>query len=236
MVASEAIRSELAAARLAGKPVVVSMGGMAASGGYWMSTPANYIIASESTLTGSIGIFGVIHTVEGSLESIGVHTDGVSTSPLADMSLTKTLPEELLKMMQLNVKNGYHNFLALVGHARHHTPEEIDKIGQGHVWIGSDALQNGLVDALGDFDDAVNKAAELAHLKQYTLNWYFAKTGLVDLLLSQASAFMSTFIQTWLPAQVSQVADRLKIDAELGFHGRELRNNYAFCISCEQMR
>lgn len=83
------IRAELAAARAAGKPVVVSMGGMAASGGYWISTPANYIVANPSTLTGSIGIFGVITTVENSLDSIGVHTDGVSTSPLADVSITR---------------------------------------------------------------------------------------------------------------------------------------------------
>lgn len=89
VTASEVIRAELAAARAAGKPVVVSMGGMAASGGYWISTPANYIVANPSTLTGSIGIFGVITTVENSLDSIGVHTDGVSTSPLADVSITR---------------------------------------------------------------------------------------------------------------------------------------------------
>ncbi|CUX97000.1 signal peptide peptidase SppA [Candidatus Hoaglandella endobia] len=237
--ASEVIRSELAAARTAGKPVVVSMGGMAASGGYWISTPANYIIASDSTLTGSIGIFGVIHTVEGSLDSIGVHTDGVATSPLASMSLTKTLPAELLQMMQLNVENGYHNFLALVAQARHKTPEEIDKIGQGHVWIGSDAAQNGLVDALGDFDDAVSKAAELAQLKQYTLHWYLAKPGLMDFLLSQTRALMytllSTVSQTWLPAPVSQMADHLKIGAGIGLNWNEPQNRYAFCLSREQM-
>ncbi|MFA7863174.1 S49 family peptidase, partial [Escherichia coli] len=94
VTASEVIRAELAAARAAGKPVVVSMGGMAASGGYWISTPANYIVANPSTLTGSIGIFGVITTVENSLDSIGVHTDGVSTSPLADVSITRALPPE----------------------------------------------------------------------------------------------------------------------------------------------
>ena len=87
------------AARAAGKPVVVSMGGMAASGGYWISTPANYIVANPSTLTGSIGIFGVINTVENSLDYLGVHTDGVSTSPLADVSVTKSLPPEVSEMM-----------------------------------------------------------------------------------------------------------------------------------------
>lgn len=236
VTASEAIRSELAAA---GKPVVVSMGGIAASGGYWVSTPANYIIASASTLTGSIGIFGVINTVENSLDSIGVHTDGVATSPLADVSMTKTLPAEFSQMMQLNVENGYHNFISLVAQSRHKTPEEIDKIGQGRVWIGSDAVQNGLVDRLGDFDDAVSKAAELAQLKQYQLNWYLDEPCLLDLLLTQISAsvyaLMPSLIQSWLPAPVSQVVNRLKMDAGLGFSWNDPQNRYAFCLSCEQI-
>lgn len=166
VTASEVIRAELAAARAAGKPVVVSMGGMAASGGYWISTPANYIVANPSTLTGSIGIFGVITTVENSLDSIGVHTDGVSTSPLADVSITRALPPEAQQMMQLSIENGYKRFITLVADARHSTPEQIDKIAQGHVWTGQDAKANGLVDSLGDFDDAVAKAAELAKVKQ----------------------------------------------------------------------
>ena len=172
VTASEVIRAELAAARAAGKPVVVSMGGMAASGGYWISTPANYIVANPSTLTGSIGIFGVITTVENSLDSIGVHTDGVSTSPLADVSITRALPPEAQLMMQLSIENGYKRFITLVADARHSTPEQIDKIAQGHVWTGQDAKANGLVDSLGDFDDAVAKAAELAKVKQWHLEFY----------------------------------------------------------------
>ncbi|WP_290391759.1 signal peptide peptidase SppA, partial [uncultured Escherichia sp.] len=172
VTASEVIRAELAAARAAGKPVVVSMGGMAASGGYWISTPANYIVANPSTLTGSIGIFGVITTVENSLDSIGVHTDGVSTSPLADVSITRALPPEAQQMMQLSIENGYKRFITLVADARHSTPEQIDKIAQGHVWTGQDAKANGLVDSLGDFDDAVAKAAELAKVKQWHLEYY----------------------------------------------------------------
>ncbi|MEX8821445.1 signal peptide peptidase SppA, partial [Salmonella enterica] len=168
--ASEVIRAELAAAKAAGKPVVVSMGGMAASGGYWISTPANYIVASPSTLTGSIGIFGVINTVENSLSSIGVHSDGVSTSPLADISMTKALSPEVQQMMQLSIEYGYKRFITLVADARKRTPEQIDKIAQGHVWTGEDAKANGLVDSLGDFDDAVAKAAELAKLKQWHLD------------------------------------------------------------------
>lgn len=155
--ASEVIRSELAAVRAAGKPVVVSMGGMAASGGYWVSTPADYIIASPSTLTGSIGIFGIINTYEKTLDTLGVHTDGVATSPLADIAVTKALPQEFSQMVQLNIENGYKNFLDLVAKSRKMTPQQVDQIAQGHVWLGSDAKANGLVDQLGDFDDAVKK-------------------------------------------------------------------------------
>ncbi|AFP84637.1 signal peptide peptidase SppA [secondary endosymbiont of Ctenarytaina eucalypti] len=239
VTASEVIRSELSATRAAGKPVVVSMGGVAASGGYWVSTPANYIIASESTLTGSIGIFGLIHTVESSLDSIGLHTDGVSTSPLADVSITKTLPSEFSQIMQMNVENGYSSFINLVAESRNKTPEEVDKIGQGHVWIGSDAAKNGLVDQLGDFDDAVRKAAELAQLQEYQIHWYRAEPGLLDLLLTQASAsvyaVMPILMQSWLPAPVSQVVDRLKIDSGLGVNWNDPQNRYAFCVSCAQM-
>ncbi|HBW2525549.1 TPA: signal peptide peptidase SppA, partial [Salmonella enterica] len=180
--ASEVIRAELAAARAAGKPVVVSMGGMAASGGYWISTPANYIVASPSTLTGSIGIFGVINTVENSLSSIGVHSDGVSTSPLADISMTKALSPEVQQMMQLSIEYGYKRFITLVADARKRTPEQIDKIAQGHVWTGEDAKANGLVDSLGDFDDAVAKAAELAKLKQWHLDYYQDEPTVLDMV------------------------------------------------------
>ncbi|WP_366542764.1 S49 family peptidase, partial [Salmonella enterica] len=104
--------------------------------------------------------------------SIGVHSDGVSTSPLADISMTKALSPEVQQMMQLSIEYGYKRFITLVADARKRTPEQIDKIAQGHVWTGEDAKANGLVDSLGDFDDAVAKAAELAKLKQWHLDYY----------------------------------------------------------------
>lgn len=200
VTASEVIRAELAAARAAGKPVVVSMGGMAASGGYWISTPANYIVANPSTLTGSIGIFGVITTVENSLDSIGVHTDGVSTSPLADVSITRALPPEAQLMMQLSIENGYKRFITLVADARHSTPEQIDKIAQGHVWTGQDAKANGLVDSLGDFDDAVAKAAELAKVKQWHLEYYVDEPTFFDKVMDN----MSGSVRAMLPDAFSR--------------------------------
>ncbi|NIG13310.1 signal peptide peptidase SppA [Pantoea sp. Cy-640] len=240
VTASEAIREELAAAHDAGKPVVVSMGGMAASGGYWISTPADYIVAAPSTLTGSIGIFGVINTVENSLSSIGVHGDGVATSPLADVSTTKALPTEVQQLMQLTIENGYRNFVGLVAASRHKTPQQIDAIAQGHVWTGSDAKANGLVDALGDFDDAVAKAAELAKVAKPELSWYQDDPGMIDLLLNQmnasAQAVLPAALKVWLPAPVSEVMGALQAQPGLMNNLNDPQNRYAFCLTCGNVR
>ena len=238
--ASEVIREELAAAREAGKPVVVSMGGMAASGGYWISTPASYIVASPSTLTGSIGIFGVINTVENSLDAIGVHTDGVATSPLADVASTKALPPEVQQLMQLTIENGYKNFIGLVAKSRNKTPEQIDQIAQGHVWTGSDAKANGLVDALGDFDDAVAKAAELAKLKDYQLVWSQDEPTLFDALLSQVDvsvrASLPSALKAWLPAPMADVLADMKKQPGLFDEMNDPQNRYALCLTCGDVR
>jgi protease-4 len=238
--ASEAIREELAAAHDAGKPVVVSMGGMAASGGYWISTPADYIVAAPSTLTGSIGIFGVINTVENSLGSIGVHTDGVATSPLADVATTKALPTEVQQLMQLTIENGYRNFVGLVAKSRHKTPEQINDIAQGHVWTGSDAKANGLVDALGDFDDAVAKAAELAKVAKPQLSWYQDDPGMIDLLLNQmnasAQAMLPAALKVWLPAPMLDVMSAVKDQPGLMNNLNDPQNRYAFCLNCGNVR
>ncbi|EBM1476643.1 signal peptide peptidase SppA [Salmonella enterica] len=238
--ASEVIRAELAAARAAGKPVVVSMGGMAASGGYWISTPANYIVASPSTLTGSIGIFGVINTVENSLSSIGVHSDGVSTSPLADISVTKALSPEVQQMMQLSIEYGYKRFITLVADARKRTPEQIDKIAQGHVWTGEDAKANGLVDSLGDFDDAVAKAAELAKLKQWHLDYYQDEPTVLDMVMDSMTgsvrAMLPEAIQVMLPAPLVSAANTVKAEGDKLAVFNDPQNRYAFCLTCANVR
>lgn len=238
--ASEVIRAELAAARAANKPVVVSMGGMAASGGYWISTPANYIIANASTLTGSIGIFGVINTFENSLDSIGVHTDGVATSPLADMSITKALPTEVQQMMQLSIDNGYKRFITLVAKSRNSTPEQIDKIAQGHVWTGQDAKSNGLVDGLGDFDDALTKAAELAKLKTWHVDWYQDEPSFFDRVMDGMSgsvrAMLPQALQAYLPAPLASAAVQVKAETDKLAAFNDPQNRYAFCLTCANIR
>jgi len=238
--ASEVIRAELAAAKAAGKPVVVSMGGMAASGGYWISTPANYIVANPSTLTGSIGIFGVINTFENSLDYVGVHTDGVATSPLADVAATKALPPEVQQMIQLSIESGYKRFLSIVSQSRNKTPEQIDQIAQGHVWTGQDAKGNGLVDALGDFDDAVAKAAELAKLKQWHIDYYQDEPTLFDQMINGMSASvraaLPSALQAYLPAPLAPVAGAVKAESDKLAAFNDPQNRYAFCLTCANVR
>lgn len=238
--ASEVIRAELAAARAAGKPVVVSMGGMAASGGYWISTPANYIVANPSTLTGSIGIFGVINTMENSLDYLGVHTDGVATSPLADVAVTKALPPEVSQMMQLSIENGYKRFITLVADSRKKTPEQIDQIAQGHVWTGQDAKKNGLVDSLGDFDDAVAKAAELAKLKQWHVDYYQDEPTFFDMIVDSMSgsvrAMLPEALQAYLPAPVATAASAMKAESDRLAAFNDPQSRYAFCLTCANVR
>lgn len=232
--ASELIRTEVQALKDAGKPVVVSMGGLAASGGYWISTPADYIIASPSTLTGSIGIFGVINTFENSLGAIGVHTDGVSTSPLAEATITKALPEQFSQMMQLTIEKGYKTFINLVAKSRNKTPEQVDEIAQGRVWIGSDAKNIGLVDELGDFDNAVEKAAELAKLDKYEINWIRGEPTLSEILFGQVSvqSMLPDAVSALLPTPLRQVASDIQKQPGFFNNMNDPGHRYIYCLSC----
>ena len=168
-VASEQIRHALKLIK-AKKPVVVSMGGVAASGGYWISSPANYIFAEPTTITGSIGIFGLIPNFSGLItDKLGVTFDGVTTNKYTDYEVDMILgknPDDVMKHMQTYIDRGYQNFLDIVSEGRGMKPAEVDSIGQGRVWLASDALKIKLVDKLGSLDDAVKKAAELAKLEE----------------------------------------------------------------------
>lgn len=238
--ASELIRSELAATKAAGKPIVVSMGGLAASGGYWISTPADYIVADKTTLTGSIGIFGVISTFENSLKPIGVNTDGVSTSSLADLSITKKLPDSFSQMMQINIERGYQHFITLVAKSRHKTPQEVDSIAQGRVWLGNDAKTNGLVDKLGDFDDAVSKASELAKLKNPSLNWISADLSVGQMILGQLTASVESMVpnavRAMIPESLLRISAMIKAQSDWMMTLNDPKNSYAICFSCDSVR
>jgi protease-4 len=141
------------------------MANLAASGGYWVSTPATRVFAEPATITGSIGIFAIVPTFEKALGDYGVSSDGVHTTPLSGQpDLAGGLSPEVSAMIQANIENGYARFLALVGKARGRTPEQIDAIAQGRVWDGGTARQNGLVDQFGGLDEALAYAAQQAHL------------------------------------------------------------------------
>ncbi len=166
--ASEIIRSELARLKRAGKPLVVSMGSVAASGGYWIATAADEIWASESTITGSIGIYGLYPAFNQSFDKLGINTDGIGTTQLAGaFSVGRELPELAGNVIQLNLEDGYNRFIRLVAEARGMTLEEVDSIARGRVWAGQDALDLGLVDSLGNLDQAIASAANLAQLEDF---------------------------------------------------------------------
>ena len=161
VLASEEIYREVRAAQKDGKPVVVSMGDLAASGGYYISASADEIWAHPATITGSIGIFGAIPTFQNTLQKIGVSVDGVGTTSLSgQLRLDRALGEDAKKLLQSTIEHGYEEFLQRVADGRKKTRDQVHSIAQGRVWIGTDAKNNGLVDHLGLFDEAVKAAAK----------------------------------------------------------------------------
>ena len=170
------------------KPVVVSMGGMAASGGYMISCGANYIFAEPSTVTGSIGIFGLIPNFSGLVtDKLGITWDGVTTNKYSDYETDLIFTQENsdeMRFLQGYTDRGYERFLEIVGSGRNMTKDEVNEIAQGRVWLATDALGINLVDELGSLDDAVKKAAELAKTDEYHTASYPAKTDWIDNLLS----------------------------------------------------
>ena len=166
VLASERIRLAVLEAKKRGLPVVVSMGGLAASGGYWVSTAGDTIFAEPNTITGSIGIFGIIPTFEKTLAKLGVTSDGVRTTPLSGQpDLYAGTNPVFDNVLQASIENGYRQFIGRVAQARHLTPQRVDEIGQGRVWDGGSAHQLGLVDRFGTLDDALAEAARRAGLK-----------------------------------------------------------------------
>ena len=202
-VASEQIRHAIKLLK-AKKPVVVSMGGMAASGGYWISSPANYIFAEPTTLTGSIGIFGLIPNLSGLVtDKLGVTFDGVTTNKFTDYETDLVLGKdnaEIMKHMQTYIDHGYQQFLNIVSEGRGMKPEQVDSIGQGRVWLASDALKIKLVDKLGSLDDAVKKAAELAKLDEYHTATYPGKGSWLDSFLPKENK--GTYLDSRLQAEI----------------------------------
>jgi protease-4 len=175
--ASELIRRECELTRGAGKPVVVSMGSVAASGGYWIATASDEIWASPDTITGSIGIFGIFPTVDKPLAKyLGIHTDGVGTTRFSDVARPdRPLNPAFADVFQQAIDHGYEEFLARVGQARRMTRDQVDKLARGRIWSGQDAKGLGLVDQLGGLDQAIESAAKRAKLEKGFRVFYLEK-------------------------------------------------------------
>ncbi|MBA6291354.1 signal peptide peptidase SppA [Colwellia sp. MB3u-70] len=236
--ASEIIRQEVELLKAAGKPVVASMGTYAASGGYWISAPADKIYASPTTITGSIGIFGFFMTFENTLSKLGIYTDGVGTTDIAGFGITRELTPGMANIIQLNIERGYRDFVELVANNRQMTTAQVDAIAQGRVWSGSKALELGLVDALGDLENAIEAAAQLANLEDYDRllieKEKSPRTLFLQSLLGQVSIFFGQptenhYSENKLTSLISTLSLELKQLAQLN----DPQGIYSFCLACE---
>ncbi|TDF41335.1 signal peptide peptidase SppA [Alteromonadaceae bacterium M269] len=236
--ASEIIRQEIELLKEAGKPVVAAMSTYAASGGYWISASADQIWASPATITGSIGIFGMFMTFENTLDYLGVHTDGIGTTDIGGISPTLGLKPQMANIIQRSIEHGYDEFITLVAEERDMTKEAVDQIAQGRVWIGQTAKELGLVDELGNLDDATKAAAKLANLEKYD-------TKYIEQTLSPREKFWQEVFgvaSVWfsdiyfdsndekLLGIFKQVAQEFNSIAQLN----DPKGVYALCFYCEQ--
>ncbi|HEY8880405.1 MAG TPA: signal peptide peptidase SppA, partial [Roseateles sp.] len=200
--ASEIVRRELELTRQAGKPVVVSMGDVAASGGYWISMASDAVIADAGTITGSIGVFGMLPTAEGLMDKLSLHTGGVTTTWLAGgYDPRRPLDPRLQATVQASIDNIYGRFTGLAAQARKTTPEKIDTVAQGRIWTGSQALARGLVDRLGSFDDAMQTAVQLAKLEVKAGEK--PRLAYVERDLSRGERLLASLTDTLAPSMVS---------------------------------
>lgn len=234
--AAEQIRAELLALKQAGKPVVISMGSYAASGGYWISADADKIFASPTTLTGSIGVFGMFATIDKALSQYGVHTDGVGTTDFVGVGLTRALPEHVGQAIQLSVEDTYQRFVGLVGKGRGLSPEEAEKAAEGRVWTGQDAKELGLVDEFGNLDDALKAAAELANLKSWQVTPIAPEESARDKFLRElfdsSAQALAPHLQIWLPAGLGQALVEMNRSLDPLTRFNDPQGTYAFCPVC----
>lgn len=232
--ASEQIRTQVLALQAAGKPVVASMGSVAASGGYWIAASSDKIIAQPTTITGSIGIFGMINTFEKTLESVGVFTDGVATNELGGLSITRDLPQGFKDLMQTHIEHGYQQFISLVADSRGMSIEQVDQIAQGRVWSGQKAFEFGLIDQLGNFNDAVITAAKLANLQSYSIK-------LIEKTLTPMEQFYrdvlnvtisSLGIEPAKPTIINKLFGEIETRFEIFNEFDDPQNAYLYCMEC----
>ena len=246
VTASEQIYREVQALRKAGKPVVVSMANYAASGGYYISAPADEIWASPATITGSIGIFAEVPNINRTLAKFGVGVDGLGTTPLAgQLRLDVPLSEAARTLLQATVDYGYSQFLQRVADGRHKSTAEVDEMAQGRVWAGRDAQSHGLVDHLGSIDDAIKAAAGRARLSEYKLQFLEqeltweqslameVKVRAVRVLASTGLADLTDLAPLGALAQLAQAPPLSREIARLA-HLNQPDRLYAYCFCTAQ--
>lgn len=241
--ASEIISEEIRLLKAAGKPVIASMGAVAASGGYWIAAPANEIWAAPTTITGSIGIFAMLHTAENAVGSLGLNVDGVGTTELAGFSaglpLFKGLPADAEKLLQRMIERGYDEFITHVGVSRNLDKTAVDKVGQGRVWTGTKALEFGLVDKLGTLEDAIASAASKASLSQFDV-WVVEQEltpqqQFVKQLFGEAKTMglLPEIIPSAETKAVQQLMTQLKQHVAQFSQFNDPNGIYSYCFSCE---
>ena len=235
--ASEMIRTELQAAQVSGIPLVASMGSLAASGGYWIASSADEIWASPTTITGSIGIFGLMPTFEKTLAHYGVYSDGVATTSLAGgVSAMRGITPEYSDILQSLVEAGYQQFLTTVAEGREMDVDAVHEVAQGRIWTGEKAQQLGLVDELGDLEQAISAAASLANLEDYSIwNVETQLTAEEKVLRMFAETTFGNFLETKNSA-IAQISSLIR--KELGFLKRlnDPSHVYVICTDCPAFR
>ena len=234
--ASEVISREIELTRKAGKPVFVSMGSVAASGGYWIAAPADQIWATPTTITGSIGIYGAFPTFEKSLKSLGITSDGVGTTKLSDaFDLSRPLNDLVAQSMNQMIEQGYRRFVQRVAEGRNMEPEAVEKIAQGRVWAGITAKDLGLVDKIGNLQDAVDAIAKAADLTDYEITYITQPLTTRELLIKRLNRLLAGVFIALNPANhpVKRLYDSV-IDTEIDYLLRadDPVGLYAYCLSC----
>lgn len=236
--ASDIIRDAISATQNRGIPVVVSMGSYAASGGYWIAAEADQVLAMSTSLTGSIGVFGVIPTVEDSLAALGIYSDGVGTTNISGMmQLDRPMTAQTKMIFQAGVDNIYARFITLIADARGTTPAAVHEIAQGRVWTGKRALELGLVDQLGDLNEAIIVAANLAKIKDYEVDYRRKPMTLYEQLFTQLNsnvrASMAGFgVQVLLPTSLRKQAERIFKPLHVLDSLNDPKGLYLFCENC----
>lgn len=235
LYASETIRRQVAAVREAGKPIVVSMSSVAASGGYWIAVNANQIWAEDSTITGSIGIFSLQPSVYQMLQKLGITTDSVESAPLAGaMRLDRPLSRDAQRILQFQVDQGYDRFVKLVAEGRGLSVEAVQQLAQGRVWTGRDAMGIGLVDHVGGLDGASDAAARLAGVSegQYSLVPAGKPRGVLERLVDRAKKIGErSGLDGLLPAEVARRLTSLRTASSLAWMN-DRKGIYVYC-PCE---